>query len=287
MLTAILRGKSRRSREPLAAGKSWRSIFRSSEDFLTSSVFERLNYLDGALLWALLRDATKSALFVPLADIELASMDFWPHWQVGQDTYVEPDVHITFRGGGRRFSIIVEAKLDLAQRAGQLAGEWVAYHKSESAPGENVIILAVGGLEGGVSAMDLKKAVAQIMTDEGLQSDMLEIVSLEWDGLLQAILDIRARSDCRARDLRVFKDIETALGLHGFQRLFWLKDLPNFGALRAFTEASSSALEFWNESGRGSVPHGPDDVDPLVGWTAITRRFRPIDVNSRFAKRLR
>lgn len=54
MLSAILNGKGRRLPTSLPTVASLRMAFVPSEDIPTSTVFERLAYLDGPVFWALL-----------------------------------------------------------------------------------------------------------------------------------------------------------------------------------------------------------------------------------------
>ena len=82
MLNAVLKGKATRGRvgeEPVY----WRELLRSSEDFVTASVFERLSYLSDETLWCVIRSAVEppDVLAGFLAPGQL-SAEFWPRWRL-------------------------------------------------------------------------------------------------------------------------------------------------------------------------------------------------------------
>ena len=80
MLSAILHGKARCLATPVELGQPWRHVFRGSEDFLTAAVFERLAYMDDAVLWRLLQRAVRPDLLPPRTIATLECFDFWPRW---------------------------------------------------------------------------------------------------------------------------------------------------------------------------------------------------------------
>lgn len=99
MLSAILNGKGRRLPTSLPVGASLRTAFVKSEDILTSTVFERLAYLDGPTLWAVLAATFRPRILPDRKVAELERIEFWPRWGQANGTLersVEPDFVLRF-----------------------------------------------------------------------------------------------------------------------------------------------------------------------------------------------
>ncbi|WP_097522176.1 hypothetical protein [Sinorhizobium sp. BJ1] len=130
---------------------SWLAAFRMSEDLLTASVFGRLAYLEGAVLWRILRRTFGSGL-PDFRVAELSDITFWPVWDDSAETNgtVEPDVFLDFKLGDPAISMrmIVEAKFGTypTQHANQWVRQWTAYREANGDDGNRVVLAAIGGL---------------------------------------------------------------------------------------------------------------------------------------------
>ncbi|KQW47209.1 MULTISPECIES: hypothetical protein [unclassified Ensifer] len=224
MLQAIVSGKA--GRLPASDDTiSWRSAFRMSEDLLTASVFGRLAYFSGPVLWRILR-RTFGPTLPDFSVAELDDISFWPTWDESGEINgtVEPDVFLDFKLGDPAISmrLIVEAKFGTypTQYADQWVRQWTAYRETNGDEGNRVVLAAIGGLGKNVEAT-VEKIVGEIAASG---HDIL-VVAAGWDRLLTAIEEERARPMDRSAT-RVLDDIVTALGLAGYQHLRLLGELP-------------------------------------------------------------
>jgi hypothetical protein len=117
MLSANLNGKGRRLPDGLPPGASLRMAFKRSEDILTATVFERLAYLDGDVLWQVLESTFRPKVLATPRLVTLDDVEFWPTWGQARDAIgkaVEPDVVLKLTVGNPpvKVVLIVECKLD-------------------------------------------------------------------------------------------------------------------------------------------------------------------------------
>ncbi|WP_234879194.1 hypothetical protein [Sinorhizobium americanum] len=196
-----------------------------SEDLLTASVFGRLAYLDGSILWRVLR----RSFGPPLPDFRVAELEgitFWPTWDEGGEANgtVEPDVFLDFKLGDPAISLrlIVEAKFGSypAQYAEQWVRQWTAYHESNGDDGNRVFLAAIGGL-----GKNVEETVEKIVGKVTALGHDIEVVAAGWDRLLDALEEERNGPADRATT-RIIDDIVTALGLASYQHLRLLGDMP-------------------------------------------------------------
>nr|CAD6603728.1 hypothetical protein RTCK_01442 [Rhizobium sp. TCK] len=225
MLIALMNGKSGRVKETIQSGSSWRDLFRTSEDLLTASVFGRLSYLDGPVLWSIICGACGRAL-PPFKTVELFNIEFWPTWpEKDEGRTVEPDVLLQFRTGDPsiRIDLIVEAKLGAGsgQYANQWEREWNAHHNLSSVSGEPVTpyLLAVGGLGHHASA-----TAARIQREVKENGTQIEVISSSWANFLDAVLEQLERP-CSSPQRRILKDIVEAFALAGYRRIHPLEGI--------------------------------------------------------------
>jgi hypothetical protein len=139
MLQAILKGKVRNLFPEPKEPKDWREFYRSTEDFLTASVFARLSYLPSSDFWQILHDAITPKNRLPENAGKLTDIQFWPHWDIqeGKKEWCEPDIFIEFE----KVNLIIEAKLPSnKQYAEQWAKEFWAYQNdvAENKEGKDV-----------------------------------------------------------------------------------------------------------------------------------------------------
>lgn len=244
MLRAIVNGKAGTLKADIRPGESWRRVFRSSEDFLTSSVFERLAYLDGALVWEILGKTFRSALLPPRRVADLQEISFWPNWPdtegtIGQD--VQPDVFMTFDVGdpGRRFALIVECKKgNNYQTARQWALEWQAFFaqtQSGDDPPDEVLLLALGGLPEPATAT-VTRFVEEIRKDWGQE---VRALAADWSDLSRALDEIDL---CSGVAERTVNDIRAALELNGYRTIRPMSELIRLAGRYAISPASAAEL---------------------------------------------
>lgn len=235
MLQAILSGKSGRIPEGVTPGSSWSHALKRSEDLLTSTVFERLAYLDAPLLWAILAETFGP----PLPNFrvaELLNVEFWPTWaDPTKDNAgtVEPDVFMEFHLGDppQRVAVICEAKLGQLHYATQWQRQWMAYKRQVElgeASSDKVFLLAIGGLKGHRAQM-VERFHDEIIT-ETLGEVSINAVAADWSRLADAI--DKALSDASNGSKRILTDIAEALALFGYRHLQTLSNLPALDAMR-------------------------------------------------------
>jgi hypothetical protein len=223
MFRAILSGKSNRLPLALDQGTPWSAAFRRSEDLLTSTIFERFAYLEGSLLWKILRK-TFGAILPNYRIANLTNIEFWPRWgDAVTGGTVEPDVFMQFEVGDPtvRIDLIVEAKLDGQQYAEQWHRQWQSYLEKYSNEGEEssranaVYLLAIGGLNGspGVAAV---QRLTRTIEQKAVGSTQILAAAADWAHLATAVDDM---SGVSTQSDRILEDITEALALFGYRRM--------------------------------------------------------------------
>lgn len=116
MLHAILKGKARRVNILNEESQSWRSIFRTYEDLLTASLWERISYLSDDALHQFLSSLLEidvrqwgkfeSVIFWPKYDFPAATDESLSFLINGENDYAEPDVVVNFEHA----ALLVEVK---------------------------------------------------------------------------------------------------------------------------------------------------------------------------------
>ena len=201
MLTAILYGKAGRVNIDEQV-LSWRELFRSREDLLTSVFFGRLHYLSEyaqASVLALLLGKSLSDSLGALQNIE-----FWPRLQgLKNRLYVEPDVLLHFE----EYLVLVEVKLPLGHVQSQ--DQWHAQVQAlelENCDRKSIIFLALGNNVPAwrSEAVDLEAEFSQIG---------LRVVTQEWQILKDGLNEMSDALD--ARDNRIITDWMKAFSLYG------------------------------------------------------------------------
>lgn len=203
MLTAILHGKAGRvdiDEQVL----SWRELFRTREDLLTSVFFGRLHYLSEhaqASVLALL-------LGKPLSDSlgALQSIEFWPRLKGLEDRrYVEPDVVLHFD----EYLVLVEVKPPFGQV--QRKDQWyveVQALELQNDERKSIIFLALG------SNVPAWKSEAADLEAKFSHID-LRVVTHEWQMLKDGLNEISDSLD--TRDNRIVTDWMEAFSLYGLR----------------------------------------------------------------------
>lgn len=243
MLHAILKGKAGTLSATVSPGDAWRQVYRSSEDLLTATTFERLAYLDGPTLWAIIVSTFRSGALPARRVAELLEIEFWPIWQeaaavLGQA--VEPDVLLTLSIGdpAQRIALIVECKAGGGrQYSDQWAREWLAF-QAETAVTEQpdeVWLLALGGLPESAG-----RTVAKFSDDIRTRwNTEIRALAAEWSDLARALDEVNAPSRVAAR---IIQDLRLALELHGYRNVRPMNGLADDAGQYALSPASIVAL---------------------------------------------
>lgn len=201
MLQAVIHGKKRGT---TLEGKSLLfGEFSGSEDVLTSSVFERLAYLDDLRLRLVIVGLPGYPAELMLTG-PLVRFHFWPHLRHPDDgRMVEPDVLIEFQS----LIVIVEAKrsdsID-AQRVSQLRREVEAVRGEFK--GLPLVLIALGGLATG-------RREREQLTGETFNGEAVLLLST-WKGLFEAVNALRSLSPSES-EKRILHDIRQAFRLNG------------------------------------------------------------------------
>ena len=254
--------------------------FVRSEDILTSTVFERLAYLDGPTLWALLSATFRPRILPERKVAELEHIEFWPTWGQAKATLekaVEPDVVLRFSVGDppQEIVLIVECKLGGLQYPDQWAQEWIAYQAENASEGgaSETCLLALGGLSTSAEAM-VDAFTARLHETHGIT---VRAAAADWHDLLKALGGIEVT---RATDGRVLADVRAALALHGYSQFTPMSSLGVIASGYGIKPGSMDRLR-WAQDVQAAdrSPDVPDQAkgsDPLPGWVERVAPYRPI-----------
>lgn len=232
MLNAILSGKAGRTDLGGGEARSWREIFKANEDLVTATVFERLSYLPGSLMWAILAIAAKKQLpFYRMAS--LTNFEFWPKWPRSEfpseeHKYVEPDVFLEFDLGDpvQRAHVIVEAKFGGWQDGKQWDQEVKAWKDfildQELVPPDVVYFISLSGNWAGLDESWLYSSWSKVqpMPD-------VHLIRMDWNDIARSCFSY-ADQELAPEDRRVIRNIKEALAefgvFHRVEPMQW-KDL--------------------------------------------------------------
>ncbi|WP_299577477.1 hypothetical protein [uncultured Sunxiuqinia sp.] len=195
---------------------SWQQLFKTSEDSLTSFVFERLFYLPVELMWTILTKACCGSE-LPKQAGKMVSTEFWPHWDAehtSNSIFIEPDVFIRFS----EFDLIIEAKrYDKDQ---QYQGQWenqIQAYRNEFSDEKPLFYIALGGL----------------FTHETQTVNGIKVVMCRWKSLLEQVkmahqLLSESEGLLYSSDaiLRILSDLKKVFRLHGYATGLWFSSLP-------------------------------------------------------------
>jgi hypothetical protein len=242
MLKAHLRGKfdrlvarvlpERKGEDPLG---EWEKALWNDEDSLTSSVFERVSYLDPSAAWHLLEGAVDrlSGDVLPRFPSD-SGWSFWPSWSPGDEdrhaVRIEPDVVLE----AQEAVVVFECKL----RGGHYAEQWVSQIRAarKRFPGREVAFVAVG-----VSDVPSADAIAQAVCAEIVArgEKAPSLFALRWSRL-RTVLERDALGRAPgAGERALLSDLAGALEDRGVHLRRWLVSLPRGGRIEG------GALRSW------------------------------------------
>lgn len=224
----------------------WKSIFKTSEDSLTSSVFGLLFYLPTELFWTIIRNACYSD-GMPNGCGNMIGFEFWPRWDNENETQTEPDIFIQFED----FDLIVEAKrYDYDQQyEDQWKAEINAYYLLRSESKRKVYLLAIGGIRRG-------EENDSTLTYPDVERETTVFKS-RWRKLLGEITKVHKKlikspdllTTCPAIN-NILNDLVLSFRIHGFVTSDLLNTLPTAYSIRTkatiFGESPFKKIFTWN-----------------------------------------
>jgi hypothetical protein len=231
LLQAILNGKAGRiDVEGNGATISWKQLFQTREDLLTSAFFNRFAYLSPIIQHRILK-----YIFDGTGDFTcFEGIDYWPKYDLPDHDdrhFVEPDLLIKFKD----FDILVEVKPP--QGGYQYVDQWRAeiegYFAQEHDVKE-VYFLAIGRIES-VS----KKERDNILQDDKYKLKGLAVLS--WKSVAKNLYQLFHSDEPLAQDKFILSDMLGALSLYGIRGndLHW-STLRNF-----FPPFSYESMKTW------------------------------------------
>lgn len=227
MLRALMHSKDLGVHLNATKKTSWRDIFRTSEDFLTASVFSRLSYLDAPMLWQILCEAFGREL-PRYKVVELEDIQFWPRWELSTRSFVEPDIFLRFKLGDPevRADVLIEAKVNdtYLQSSVQWREELAAYREMMAAEGDqaaSLYFLAIGGLGRNYSST-LNNLISNLAISD---VDNVHILGASWSKLTDVIYML---SQGNVGQKRIFSDVLEALAMCGERRILELSTLRGY-----------------------------------------------------------
>ena len=207
MLNAVLHGKA--GRVTLDDGKksiSWRQLYKTREDLLTSAFFTRFTYLSAEIQHHLLQSwLSPDEDFTDFKDVE-----YWPRYDLPEDVngaYVEPDLLLNF--GSCDVLIEVKPPGGGSQYLGQWKKQLTGYFENNSEV-KPLYFLAIGKIENVVDTAAIEKIVGQY-------EQLIVVKAIEWKPIAIELYSLQLSHTLRAQDQRVLSDMLMALELYGIQ----------------------------------------------------------------------
>jgi len=285
VLHAILNGKAGALPADVSAGDSWRRVYRRAEDLLTATVFERLAYLNGPTLWAILVSTFRSGALPPRRVADLLEIEFWPLWQeaataLGQA--VEPDVVLTLSIGdpAQRIVLIVECKAGGGlQYADQWAREWLSFQAETTVTGQpdEVWLLAVGGLPDSA-----QRTVARFTDDIRTRwNTEVRALAAEWTDLARALDEIDTTSLLEAR---IVRDLKLALG---YRNVRPMSDLVADAGRYALSDTSAITLQVAPAGAKARPSTATPAFSPMRGLARKAKHYALSEASRQILKPVR
>jgi hypothetical protein len=207
MLNAVYHGKAGRVNVD-GQSKSWRQLYKTYEDLLTSAFFTRFTYLSGEIQQRLL-ESWLDTTNVDFSDFKGA--EFWPDYSLPDEVngvYVEPDLLLSF--GNCDVLVEVKAPRGVIQSLGQWKKEIKGYFE-DGKETKTLYFLAIGRIEKVEYEVD---AIEEIVR----QNVKLEAIKpIEWKPIADHLYRLILTNTLGVQDHRVISDMLKALELYGIQ----------------------------------------------------------------------
>lgn len=182
----------------------------SPEDLLTSSIFERLQYLPAPIFARLISEKIK----LP-ENSNLTAIQYWPRWTAKNRNYVEPDLLVRFESKhGETCDLIVEAKRgdrNNAQDKNQWINQLKAYFEENNelyTVGSKVYFLAIGGK---MNHSDFKS-----FEFDNQRFDKRHMVQLDWSELAKRAFEMSRVGTNNLSEKYILSDVVEILAQFGF-----------------------------------------------------------------------
>lgn len=187
------------------------------EDSFTALVFDLLKYLPIDVFWEILKKSLVQDK-LPKESGDMLSIHFWEKWDPSDTTnskYVEPDVFIRFND----FDVLIEAKRndEKGQYQAQIYGEIQGYINEFGSEEKTLYFIQLGGL---TDNNDIE--------DDNREGIIIKHCKTNWSRILEQI-EIKSKEleDKDAHYKRILDDLIKGFELHGYFKMFWLKDLKH------------------------------------------------------------
>lgn len=188
------------------------------EDSFTALVFDLLKYLPIDVFWEILKESLCQDK-LPKESGDMLSIHFWEKWDPSDTTnskYVEPDVFIRFND----FDVLIEAKIsdEIKHNINQINNEITAYTNEFKNEKKTLYFIQLGGIH------------EKNVQDEERENIDLNIkhCKTNWSRILEQI-EIKSKEleDKDAHYKRILEDLIKGFELHGYFKMFWLKELKH------------------------------------------------------------
>ncbi|WP_437971070.1 hypothetical protein WMF04_18065 [Sorangium sp. So ce260] len=211
------------------------------EDPLTSTVFERLEYLPAELAWRILRDASRplgdGPMLPVVAPLGPPSWSFWPGLRPGDGgrnkRRVEPDVLVSWGDT----LLLIEAKHRCLQDPAQWVEQLRAARAATAHAKKQLWLVAVGGLV----MQEVHGYLAHVRRE--VTSEISGLLTIRWEDLREALYTVEASTHPSPQSA-VLRDMAAALEAWGYRRKTWFSSLPTVTE-RLRTEDSVSMIQDW------------------------------------------
>ena len=204
--------------------------FKDSEDFLTSSVFERLLLLPNKLIWKIVYESIfyNEGVHDDVGDLE--EINYWPSWDANgtcNNKRVEPDLFLRFN----QYDVIIEAKRDNRnlQSYSQWINQIIAYNNEYKDDNKKVIFIALDGLNKNTYTENVKsfhsKVDCELTYDlEGLFNQ--DVVKSNWLQILKRVKENLESSNINETEKKVLEQLVLVFSLFGFSTGQWFETIP-------------------------------------------------------------
>ena len=163
MLTAILNNKAGRIEQ---GGESlpWRDVFKTYEDLLTATVFERFNYLSQNTQNQFISFLLEGTLDKSTLDLgRLINIEYWPRFSIenNNQSSVEPDLILCFENA----NVLIEVKPPSG--GGQYYAQWErevsALKNNPLYSNKKLYFVALGGVNEAIHTDELTKLKGEFL----------------------------------------------------------------------------------------------------------------------------
>jgi hypothetical protein len=221
-------------------GKIDRSLYKANEDALTSSIFEKLNYLPTELFLGIIDESIIHFPF-KLRGSTLNELSFWPRWsheKLNKYQFREPDLFIKFED----FDLIIEAKRDdnNQQNQGQWQEQIKSYKYEYREDNKPLYFIALGGV--------WSESTGSVPQGD----DDIKIYKCRWNGLLETIRKYRDKLEHSAALFHsnqaltnILDDLILSFSLFGFFTGEWFEKFPSSPGI---DEESLKTINSWSPS---------------------------------------